>query len=72
MAYELRFKNGLVDVLTSDGEYDFYITRKVEGTEFTDSVISNEERYRAITKASEDCFDELVAKLAMHGLKSQN
>lgn len=72
LAYELRFKNGLADVLTSEGEYDFYITRKVEGTEFTDSVISNEERYRAITKASEDCFDELVAKLAMHGLKSQN
>lgn len=72
LAYRVRFKNGEIKILTSEGEYDFYITRKVEGTEFTDSVISNEERYRAITKASEDCFNELVAKLAIHGLKSQN
>ena len=69
--YQVRFKDGSIAVLSGDGEHDFYITRKVAGTEFTDSVISNQERYDAIAMASKECFDELVAKLAMKGLKAK-
>ena len=38
-------------------------------TIYTDSVITNQDRYNAIAEASKESFDELIAKLALKGYK---
>lgn len=68
--YNVKFSNSQTkDILTS-GEYDFKITKRVKNRRYTDSVISDKDRYEAIKNASSEAFSEFISKLAIEGLKN--
>ena len=68
MEYRLKQKDVLIKSILTSGDYDFRVTKRLNDRRFTDSVISDNERFDAITNASLQCFDEFVSKLAMQGL----
>ena len=68
MEYRLKQKDGSIKSILASGDYDFRVTKRLNDKRFTDSVISDNERFDAITNASLQCFDEFVSKLAMRGL----
>lgn len=68
MEYRLKQKDGSIKSILTSGDYDFRVTKRLNDRRFTDSVISDNERFDAITNASLQCFDEFVSKLAMQGL----
>lgn len=68
MEYRLKQKNGDIKSILASGDYDFRVTRRIDDKRFTDSVISDSERFDAITNASLQSFDEFISKLAMQGL----
>lgn len=68
MEYRLKQKNGNIKSILASGDYDFRVTRRIDDKRFTDSVISDSERFDAITNASLQSFDEFISKLAMQGL----
>ncbi len=69
IAYEVRY-NGRSQRFTTGGEYDFTPTR--ETTSFTESSLTDNERYNAILKSSEDSFDDFISRLAISGFVAQN
>ncbi|WP_086244995.1 LPS assembly lipoprotein LptE [Campylobacter devanensis] len=68
MEYRLKQKDVSIKSILTSGDYDFRVTKRLNDRRFTDSVISDNERFDAITNASLQCFDEFVSKLAMQGL----
>ena len=66
--YKLKQKDGNIKSVLASGDYDFRVTRRINDNRFTDSVISDSERFDAIANASLQSFDEFVSKLAMQGL----
>ncbi|WP_458396495.1 LPS assembly lipoprotein LptE [Campylobacter sp.] len=68
MEYRLRQKDGVIKSILANGDYDFRVTNQLNDRRFTDSVISDSERFNAITNASLQSFDEFISKLAMQGL----
>ena len=68
MEYRLRQKDGAIKSILANGDYDFRVTNQLNDRRFTDSVISDSERFDAITNASLQSFDEFISKLAMQGL----
>ena len=57
--------------ITTTGTSTFRMSQQIENTIYTDSVISNKDRYNAIYKASSESFDELVARLALISKKDK-
>lgn len=51
---------------TTQGEYSFTPTR--QSTSFSTSSLSENERYNAILKASEDSFDDFISLLAVNSM----
>lgn len=70
--YQTYFKDGTVNNTTTTGEYDFKISKRIRNTRFTDSVISDAERYDAIKNSSNEAFDEYISKLAIKVYKDVN
>lgn len=68
--YKVRFEDGSITNFMASGEYDFHITKRVQNTRYTDSVISDKDRYDAIQNASTESFDEFISRLAIWGLKN--
>ena len=66
--YKLKQKDGNIKSVLASGDYDFRVTSRINDNRFTDSVISDSERFDAIANASLQSFDEFVSKLAMQGL----
>lgn len=69
MDYEIKSKDFIKNIQTS-GDYDFTVSKQIQNTKFTDSVISDNDRFNAIKNASEETFDELISKIAILGVKS--
>lgn len=65
--YQVRFENGEIAVINCTGTSDFRMNQQIQDTIYTDSVISNKDRFKAIEEASKESFDELIAKLALRG-----
>lgn len=70
VSYDITYSNGEIQTINSSGDYDFKISQKIKNTDFTDSVISDTERFNAIKNASEQSFDELISNIAIKGVKS--
>ncbi|ASM36631.1 LPS assembly lipoprotein LptE [Campylobacter sputorum] len=70
--YKTYFKDGSVSNITTSGEYDFKISGKIKNTRFTDSIISDTERYNAIKNSSSESFDEYISKLAIRAYNNVN
>lgn len=68
MEYRIKQKDGKFKSILASGDYDFRVTQQLNDRRLTDSVISDGERFDAITNASLQSFDELISKLAMQGL----
>ncbi|MBE3606291.1 penicillin-binding protein [Campylobacter sp. RM13119] len=68
--FKTRLKDGSVVNITTSGEHDFSIARRLQNTRYADSVISDTERYEAIKEASKDAFDEYIANLALKGYQN--
>lgn len=68
--YVVEFSDGRVKSVATSGDYDFTISRKIKGSSYTDSVISDSERFNAIKNASDQTFDEFISKLAIEGIKN--
>lgn len=69
MDYKVKLSSGEPLSIIATGKSYFRMNRQVLDTIYTDSVISNQDRYNAIAQASEESFDELIAKLALKGYK---
>lgn len=69
--YQVRLKDGRLENITTTGTSTFRMTQQIANTVYTDSVISNKDRYDAIYKASSESFDELIAKLAILSKKDK-
>lgn len=67
LEFKTKFKDGKTENITTSGEYDFSIARRVRSTRYADSVISDAERYEAIKEASKEAFDEYISRLALKG-----
>ncbi|AGZ81590.1 LPS assembly lipoprotein LptE [Campylobacter fetus] len=67
--YKVKLKNGDIKYITTSGDYDFRITKRINNTRFTDSVISDKDRFEAIKNASLQSFDEFISRLAIEGLR---
>lgn len=67
--YKVRLSSGEALNIIATGKSYFRMNRQVLDTIYTDSVISNQDRYNAIAEASQESFDELIAKLALKGYK---
>lgn len=65
--YQVRFENGEIAMINCTGTSDFRMNQQIQDTIYTDSVISNKDRFKAISEASKESFDELIAKLALRG-----
>lgn len=63
--YQVRFKDGSMKTILATGTSDFRINRQIINTLYTDSVISNKDRFEAIKQASSESFSEFLAKLAI-------
>ena len=63
LGFELHFKDGHKEKITTSGDYDFAIS--------PNSVISDSARFDAIRNASSEAFDEFVSIISMRGLKWQ-
>lgn len=55
---------------TTSGEYSFTPTR--QSTSFSTSSLSENERYNAILKASEDSFDDFISLLAVNSMVKES
>ena len=60
-------KKGKSESFSTFGEYDFAVLQRDDLT--TNSVISNENRFKAIKFASLDALNELVSKVTIKGMK---
>lgn len=69
--YKVRLSTGELEDIKATGKSNFRMNRQVLDTIYTDSVISNKDRYNAIAEASKESFDELIAKLALKGYNLQ-
>lgn len=67
--YRVEFKDGSIKNIQTSGDYDFSVSKKIKNSNYSDSVISDTDRFNAIKNASEQSFDEFVSKLAMQGVK---
>lgn len=68
--YKVIFKDKSVRNISTVGDYDFSVSNLISGTKYTDSIISDTDRYNAIKNAAEQSFDEFVSKLAVYGVKN--
>lgn len=67
--YKVIFKDKSVRNISTVGDYDFSVSNLIQGTKYTDSVISDTDRYNAIKNAAEQSFDEFISKLAVYGVR---
>lgn len=70
--YQVRFNDGKIAVFKASGTSNFRMSEQIQNTFYTNSVISKQDRYDAIYKASKESFDELIAKLALHAERMKN
>lgn len=70
--YKTYLKDGGVYEITTKGEYDFKISKRLKNVRFTDSVISDTQRYNAIKYSSDESFDEYISILAIKAYKNAN
>ncbi|AII14629.1 putative lipooligosaccharide transport system, OM component (LptE family) [Campylobacter iguaniorum] len=68
--FRVKFQNGEIRNLSTSGEYDFQVTKRVKNTRYTDSIISDKDRYEAIKNASSEAFGEFISKLAIEGFRN--
>lgn len=69
--FKTTFMDGSIDNSNVSGEYDFQITKKIKNVRFTDSVISDSQRYEAIRSSTNQALDEWISKLALKAKKWQ-
>lgn len=69
--YQVKLKDGSMQNISTTGTSTFRMSQQIEGTIYTDSVISNKDRYNAIYNASSESFDELIARLALLSKKDK-
>ena len=67
--YKVKLSSGEPLSIIATGKSYFRMNRQVLDTIYTDSIITNQDRYNAIAEASKESFDELIAKLALKGYK---
>lgn len=68
--FKIKSQNGEISNIKTSGEYDFRIIRRIKNSRYTDSIISDKERYDAIKNASAEAFDEFMSILAIRGYKN--
>ncbi|WP_230056647.1 LPS assembly lipoprotein LptE [Campylobacter suis] len=67
--FKTTFKDGKTENISTVGEYDFSVSRRISNIRYADSVISDTEKFTAIKEASKEAFDEYISKLAIKGYK---
>lgn len=68
--YKTKLKDGSIFSIDTVGDYDFRVSRLAKDVRDTSSVISDNDRYKAIENASKQAFDEFISALAIRGFKA--
>lgn len=68
MSYKVKLKDGTIKNFNTTGEYDFSVTNSLKNERYTNTIISDKDRYEAIKNASEEAFDDFISKLAIWGI----
>ena len=71
LEFDTKFKNKGSQKIITSGDYDFAVSQKVKNARYTDSILSDTQRFNAIKEASKEAFDEYVAIIAMRGYKEK-
>jgi len=67
--YEVKFKNGSKSTIVTSGETDFSVGATRRSTSYSDSSLSDTERFEAIKNAASESFDDLISRLAVLGFQ---
>ena len=71
LEFDTKFNNKGSQKIITSGDYDFAVSQKVKNARYTDSILSDTQRFNAIKEASKEAFDEYVAIIAMRGYKEK-